>query len=630
MNTLNNRGLRHVAIAAVLAVGIATTIATGGGGSGGGSDGGDTGNGGSDGITQPTLSITGENGSDVAEAVVTAIGLSFDIGDITDENLAAQPGDIGLLAKATAGLHKSLPTGIQQAPENCANGGTVDVSVTQADINTISVGDRIVIIFVDCDDGLGYVISGTVDITFADIQGNIQTEVFLLGMDILLTDVVITEGTSTATGEGDFLLTLDSLDFPIMRMSLSGDELELGSDGEVVTLTDFDHFLQIDIGPPEALVANVLGRLASSTLGGSVDYDTPVAVEAVDNDDPNVGEILVTGADDSTVRIVIIDDSSIRLEIDEDGDGTVDEFVDTNWDELNGRETASVTDSTINLETAPILAREMYNAVTGFGYLTITAGMQFVPPAPFGQLDAMEVSGDFGPLQIDCNVSGSATISGSKAAASTFTAGDSLDATFGLCTRGGERLDGSLEFSIGGFDETPGDAYLVAGTVVESNLLRVFGGSCFSGIGTFDTNHDFMFTSTGFIYANSFASDFNVWAGGRSQQLTGANVNTQVTVGQQPTIVSRESSGIMTSPDLAGSYSYQSLSADEFYVDDDAATGPYTGELVVVAADDSSMRMVALDAINLRLDLDLNGDSVVDESIPATWAELAYDNQFCP
>jgi hypothetical protein len=333
MNTVNNKGLRHVAIAAVVAVGIATTIATGGGGSGGG----DPGNGGSNGITSPTMIITAENGGDVAEAVVTAIGLSFDIGDITDQNLAAQPGDSGLLAKATAGYYKSLPAGIQQAPENCANGGTVDVSITQANINTISAGDRIVAIFVDCDDGLGYVMSGTVDITFTDVQGDIVTEVFLLGMNIVMTDIVITEGTSTMTGEGDFLLTLDSLDFPIMRMSLQGDELQLGSNGEFVTLTDFDHFLQIDIGPPEALVADVLGRLASSTLGGSVDYDTPVTIEAVDNGDPHVGEILITGADDSTVRIVIIDNSSIRLDIDEDGDGTVDAFIDTNWDELNGR-----------------------------------------------------------------------------------------------------------------------------------------------------------------------------------------------------------------------------------------------------------------------------------------------------
>ena len=333
MNTFNSKGLRHVAIAAVVAAGIATTIATGGGGSGGG----DTGNGGWDSNTSPTLSITAENGSDVAEAVVTAIGLSFDIGDITDQSLATQPGDSRLLAKATAGYHKNLPAGMQQAPENCANAGTVDVSITQANINTISVGDRIAAVFIDCDDGLGYVMSGAVDITFTDVQGDILTEVFLLGMDIVMTDIVITEGANTMTGDGDFLLTLDSLDFPIMRMSLAGDELRLGNNGEFVSLSGFDHFLQIDIGPPEALVADVLGRLGSSTLGGSVDYDTPVTIEAVDNGDPHVGEILVTGADESSVRIVIIDNSSIRLEVDEDGDGTVDAFIDTNWDELNGR-----------------------------------------------------------------------------------------------------------------------------------------------------------------------------------------------------------------------------------------------------------------------------------------------------
>ena len=329
------KGLRVFAIAAVLAVGITTTIATGGGGSGGGA-------------TppppppppstvEPTLLITAENGSDVAEAVVTAVGLSFDIGDITDGNLAAQPVDTRPLARVVAGSRKSSPPVVQQAPENCANGGTVDLSVTQANINTISAGDRIVAVFTDCDDGLGYVISGTLDITIVDVQGDVLTEVFLLGLEILLTDVVITEGASTMQAQGDVILTLDSLEFPTMRMSLSGDELQLGSNGEVATLTGFDHFMQLDAGPPEALVANVLGRLAASTLGGSVDYDTTVAVEAVGNGNPYVGEILISGADDSTVRIVIVDVSNVRLEIDEDGDSTVDAFVDTNWDALNGR-----------------------------------------------------------------------------------------------------------------------------------------------------------------------------------------------------------------------------------------------------------------------------------------------------
>lgn len=622
MTTVNDRGLRYFAIAALLAVGIITTIATGGGGS--------------DGVTPPapvgpTLNITADNGSDAASAVVIAIGLSFDVGDITGGNVSAQPvGDLlsPPLSKGVAGMFKSVPPAVLQAPESCATSGTVDVSVTQANINTITVGDRIVAVFLDCDDGLGYVISGTVDLTIAAIQGDLFTEVFLLGMDVVMTDIVVTEGASIMTAAGDFSLTLDSLDFPAVRMSLSGGELQLGSDGEVVSLTDFDHALQID-SVTTALVATVLGRLDSSTLGGSVDYETLVAIEAIGDNDPHVGEILITGAADSSVRIVIIDSSHIQLEIDENGDGTVDAFIDTTWAELNGRQAPPVTDSTINSETAPILAREVFNAVTGFGSVTITAGAQFAPVAVFGQVDAMAVSGNFTALQIPCALSGSATVSGFKAATGTYSNGDSLDATFDACIRGGEKLDGSMGLSISSFAETPADAYVVSATVVESSLRRVFGGGCFSGIGTFDTNYDFMFTSTGFIYANSSTADFNVWAGGRSQQLAGASVSAQIAAGQQPVVVTRESSGVMTSPDLTGSFSYQSIVADEFYSDDDGTTGPYAGELLVTAADNSSMRMVAVDELNVRLDLDFNGDSLIDQSIPTTYATLGYDDFIC-
>lgn len=334
MTTVNYKVFRHVAIAALMAVGIVTTIATGGSGSGG--------------LTPtpaptptpigPTLNITADNGSEVASAVVIATGLSFDIGDITGGNVSASPNNIHSPSKGAVDLLKSLPAGIQQALENCASSGTVDVTITQANVNTVTVGDRIVAVFVDCDDGLGYVISGTVDMTIVAVQGDILTEVFLLGMEVLMTDIVVTEGASVMTAEGDFTLTLDSLDFPAVRTSLAGENLQLGSNGEEVSLTTFDHALQLDLGvSPEALVATVSGSLSSSTLDGSVDYETTVAIEAVGDDDPHVGEILITGAEDSSVRIVIIDNSHIRLEIDENGDGTIDEFVDTNWATLNGR-----------------------------------------------------------------------------------------------------------------------------------------------------------------------------------------------------------------------------------------------------------------------------------------------------
>jgi hypothetical protein len=122
MNALKYRGFRYFAIAALLAIGISTTIATGGGGSGS-----------SESPTQPptqppsgaTLNITAANGLDVAAAVVTAIGISFDLGDITGGNIAVASGDIQLSAPGKTGptdFYKSLLQGIKQAPENCVNG----------------------------------------------------------------------------------------------------------------------------------------------------------------------------------------------------------------------------------------------------------------------------------------------------------------------------------------------------------------------------------------------------------------------------------------------------------------------------------------------------------------------------
>ncbi|MDH3533013.1 MAG: hypothetical protein OEO82_08790, partial [Gammaproteobacteria bacterium] len=311
------------------------------------------------------------------------------------------------------------------------------------------------------------------------------------------------------------------------------------------------------------------------------------------------------------------------LEIDENGDGVIDAYLDTNWAALNG-ETSS-----INSSNAAILAREVFNAVTGFGSVTSTAGAQFMPLAPFGQLESLGVSGDFGPLEIACNAGGTATVSGSKALPGTFSPNDQLDASFSGCARGGEELWGDMNFVPGSFATTPGDAYLVTGTVVHTNLERTLGGNCFSGSGTFNTSYDFLFTTTGVIDINSSASSFTVNAGGRGQQVSDAAVSAQITVGQPPVTVTRQSSGTVTSEDLDGSFVYQSVVPDVFLVDEDTSTGPFSGELLVTASDNSTMRMVAMDEFNLVLELDADGDSVIDDEIATTWATLGYPGWIC-
>jgi hypothetical protein len=63
-------------------------------------------------------------------------------------------------------------------------------------------------------------------------------------------------------------------------------------------------------------------------------YSTPVTFEGFDDGYPHIGELLVTG-DDSSLRLVAVDEVNVRIDIDPDGDGTVDTSIETTWSALD-------------------------------------------------------------------------------------------------------------------------------------------------------------------------------------------------------------------------------------------------------------------------------------------------------
>ena len=624
MNTVNDKGFRGFAIAAVLLFGVVTTIASCGGGSDGRSI--------VDPVAPPvtigpSLGITTQNGFDVSSTVVVAIGASLDLGDLGSDGLPIMAIGSPVAAadhKADKNFYAKLLRRDAEALESCAISGTVDITMTVTDPNTLTIGDRVVAVFTSCDDGDGYVTNGTVDLTIADVQGDIFTDVFLVEMDITLVDLSIMEETDTVTADGDVTLTIDSLDFPVVVLSIAGSELALGSSTDALTLTDFDHYYQLDMGVfPSAIMAGAEGRLESESLGGTVDYETPVPVQASGESDPSSGEILITGADGSTVRIIIVDSTHVTLEIDENGDNVIDEYVDTTWAELNGET------SVVDPADVPVLAREVYNGVTGFAALATTAGGQFEPLGVFGQLEAFGVASEFGPVQIGCETGGTADVSGTKFTPTTFTAGDEFDTTFTACANASEILYGDMSFAVTDFDEGSVDTYLVSGTVTETDLQRTLDERCFTGNGVLGISHDQMLSSTGVADVRSSTDAFTVFAGGRDQRLSDAAVTAQISVGQSPVTVTQSSVGRITSPDLDGAYRYESITPFVFVIDDNVDTWAYSGELLVTASDGSTMRMIAVDELYVDLEIDSDGDSGVDEVIETTWAALSYPPWIC-
>jgi hypothetical protein len=77
-----------------------------------------------------------------------------------------------------------------------------------------------------------------------------------------------------------------------------------------------------------------MGTIESDDLDGAVNYDTPVPFAGFGDEFPGSGELLVTGADNATLRLVALENGNVRIDADYDGDGTIDEVINMSWAEL--------------------------------------------------------------------------------------------------------------------------------------------------------------------------------------------------------------------------------------------------------------------------------------------------------
>ncbi len=317
--------------AAVLGMGIAMTMSS----CGGSSD--DATLGPSLPPEQPMLDITAANATDVAATVVTSIDLTFGIANVADDLTGQEAGSSLPTALASDEALSTIIvrplTSDTQGIQSCAISGTADIS---GDIvPPINAGNTISAIFDNCDEGLGFVLSGRVDISVLLIEGAFLTPRFRLDLDVALGDIEIRSGTDTATADGTFTLQIDALDWPRVAQGIVGSELVFGLNGERLVLTDFSQEVRLTGSiAPVSVIETAAGDLDSTSLGGAVDYTTPWSLRAWDGFDPFAGEILITGNGGSSVRVVVNDVGSVILEVDESGNGVIDAYIEVTWSEL--------------------------------------------------------------------------------------------------------------------------------------------------------------------------------------------------------------------------------------------------------------------------------------------------------
>lgn len=220
-----------------------------------------------------------------------------------------------------------------QGPDDCVVSGTVTVTGDIADpiTPTLTAGDVLQVILDNCDDGVGEVVNGTLDYVVDAFSGDLGGGMYVLTMSVVVTDYSVTSASGTITAAGDATVTLDTSAANMIFASVTGSSMTSTTPAATETLSNYQSAQSVDLNvDPSEFTFSSLGTIDSSELVGVVSYTTPVTFMGFGVEFPSSGELLINGTN-SSARLIAVDNTNVRIEIDSDGDGTVDDSIDTTW-----------------------------------------------------------------------------------------------------------------------------------------------------------------------------------------------------------------------------------------------------------------------------------------------------------
>lgn len=221
---------------------------------------------------------------------------------------------------------------------------TGSVSIQENDTPPVgepNVGDTITATFNACTDEFGDQIDGTMTIGITQVTGDLDNPPFTLGISVTF-NLTFTEGMDTFTVTGGFNFTLSDDGAGNITIVMSGTNFSFsGTENGVPfseSLTNFRYELSFNENTGDYTV-DFSGTISSGDLGGAVTFDTTTpfqgnTTEEFDLQTPTSGVLEVSGAGGSKAILTVTGLNTVRIEIDEDGDGTFETTINTTWDAL--------------------------------------------------------------------------------------------------------------------------------------------------------------------------------------------------------------------------------------------------------------------------------------------------------
>ncbi|MGB5408601.1 MAG: hypothetical protein WBN08_14375 [Thiogranum sp.] len=314
--------------------------ACGGGGGGGGSDSVTT--------SSAPVTISATNAEEVAAASYkTTAGLEgggsgatgFLTGAVTQtaspgidlvDILISQVKTIPQLASANPAT--SLTGVVVSETIACTNSGSMTITFDDADNDQqLSTGDSMSFAANDCTEP-GMIMNGSVSMNNVSVSGDPQSAPHSLQLSIQANNFIVTEGVESIALNGGMTMAESTSDGLLFTHSITGSSIQVTEGGVAAGLSNFS------IEATEDTLTYTLdlnATVSSPEIGGSVTIVTDTVFQADSLAAyPSSGQATITGANNSRVTLIAMGADNVRLEIDEDGNGTAETFVDTTWGAL--------------------------------------------------------------------------------------------------------------------------------------------------------------------------------------------------------------------------------------------------------------------------------------------------------
>ena len=224
-----------------------------------------------------------------------------------------------------------MPAAVQSLNQNC-DSGTISGSFNDADNDlTLSTGDTVSMTANNCNFG-GVTMNGSISLSNVSVTGDEFSAPYSLQFTLQATNFSVSVSGETVVMSGDGTISESSSDGINFTSSVSGNGIEITAGGETLTLTNYD-IQETENQATGAYSISINATISSSGLGGSVTVRTDVALSRVGALDPDSGQITCVGAGNTSVTL-IVDSANVRLEVDQTGDGIVDETRFPAWADL--------------------------------------------------------------------------------------------------------------------------------------------------------------------------------------------------------------------------------------------------------------------------------------------------------